>query len=444
MSNFLENIYFNSPYFMQNIMINVKGYLIKRRRYNKKFNKFLKRYLTSDPNLVDADSLKEFLKSASKTKFWKKKFEKYGVNINSKNLIGEIKKLPLLTKDEVKENYKSIININNSEKIIWSKTSGSTGSGLVFPETYSMEQKQWAIWWRYRIKIGINFNTWMGWFGGRTIISLKQSSPPYHRTNFPMRRIMFSAYHLNQDTIIDYYNVLQKKKVSWLHGYPSQLSILAHLIKEKKLKKLNHLKIITTGSENLLENQISILKEVFDVPIKQHYGLAEGTSNISEGLGSKLECDQDFCYTEFVKENNIYKIVGTNYNNTSFPLIRYDSGDTANIEVNLNGNKEIKSIDGRNEDYIVLKNGVKLGRLDHIFKGLTEIKEAQLFQPNKDNIIFKIVKGTDYDSNKSENKLLKAIRKRIPRIINIKINYVDNIMKLKSGKLKFVISKVKN
>ena len=444
MNNFLESIYFNSSYLIQNMMINIKGYLIKIRRYSGGFKKLLAKYMMSDPNQIDNHSLREFLKSASKTKFWKKKFNEFNVNINSKNLIGEISKLPILTKEEVKMNYDSILNTDEEKNILWSKTSGSTGSGLIFPQTRVSEQKQWAIWWRYRIKIGIDYNTWMGWFGGRKIVSLKQTKAPFHRINFPMKQIMFSAYHLNKDSVSEYYNVLKKKKISWLHGYPSQLSLLAHLIKEKKLKKLKYLKIITTGSENLLQNQISILKDVFDVPIRQHYGLAEGTSNISEGVNSEFVCDQDFCYTEFVKKNNFYKIIGTNYNNPAFPLIRYDSGDLANIEINSNGNKKIKSIDGRIEDYIVLKNGVKLGRLDHIFKSLTEINEAQLFQPDIDTIIFKIVKGKNYDLKNIEDKLIKEIRKRIPININIRISYVEKIKKLESGKLKFVISKVKN
>ena len=95
-------------------MINVKSFLIVRRRYNRNFKKFLKKYLHSEPSLLDLDSLRNFLISASKTKFWKTRFEKYNVNIHSKNLIYEIGKLPILTKEQVKNNYESILNINSN------------------------------------------------------------------------------------------------------------------------------------------------------------------------------------------------------------------------------------------------------------------------------------------------------------------------------------------
>ena len=58
-------------------------------------------------------------------------------------------------------------------------TSGTTGSGFNFPETREMEQKQWAVWWRFRKWHGINSSMWCGWFGGRLIASINQKNPPF-------------------------------------------------------------------------------------------------------------------------------------------------------------------------------------------------------------------------------------------------------------------------
>ena len=43
-------------------------------------------------------------------------------------------------------------------------------------------------------------------------------------------------------------------------------------------------------------------------------------------------------------------------------------------------------IDGRSEDYLVLSDGAKVGRLDHIFKDLTDVVEAQFVQRSKGKV----------------------------------------------------------
>ena len=54
-------------------------------------------------------------------------------------------------------------------------------------------------------------------------------------TNFPMKQIMFSAYHLKEETVNDYYKKLNHARLSWLHGYPSQIAQFAQLCKSKNL-----------------------------------------------------------------------------------------------------------------------------------------------------------------------------------------------------------------
>ena len=121
----------------------------------------------------------------------------------------------------------------------------------------------------------------------------------------------------------------------------------------------------------MLESQKENIKKVFNVKLIEHYGLAEGVSNISENINGNFEIDQDFAYTELINNNNNErKIIGTNYSNIAFPLIRYDTGDVALVDEN--DNDKILSILGRVEDYIILPNGVKLGRLDHIFKDIKQ------------------------------------------------------------------------
>ena len=445
----IEDIYLRLPIVFQNIAINIEGLRIRNSRFNNHFQKLLADYNNSDPNQINLNQLSLFIKEANKTPYWSTVFKRANVNYdNSNNIISEINKLPILTKNVVKNNLDGIININRKlqNKIKTVHTSGTTGSGLRFPESIEMENRRWAVWWRFRNQHGISMNTWMGWFGGRSIANVYQKSPPFWRISWPTNQVLFSAHHLNEKTVESYYNEIIKRGIKWLHGYPSQLNWFARLLKRKGLFPLNNIQLVTTGAENLMANQISIIEEVFQAPIRQQYGLAESVANISEDINGNLIPDQDFAFMEFIPVDNrdisVCKIVGTNYYNMVFPLIRYDTGDIVKVKWETNGKINIKSIDGRMEDYITLPNGVKVGRLDHIFKDLVEVIEAQIIQKDAHNIEILIVKSPGYDKSNQEKLVIQESKKRLGNEIKISIKYVNFIPKSKSGKLKFVISKI--
>ena len=442
-----NKIYLKSPIWLQEIFINIQGYRIKRRRFNPFFNRYLNECLASDLAVVDSKQLKVFLTSASKLPYWKEQFKLFNINLDANDLTDEIKKLPILSKKFVKENIEKFINKDIKDNVFIASTSGTTGSPLSFPYTFDMENKQWAIWTRYRRWHGITEKTWMGWLGGKVIVDIKQKKPPFWRTNYPMKQVMFSAYHLNQSTVHHYFNKLKKSKIEWIHGYPSQIALLASLINSERLGGLPDLKVITFGSESLLDNQRKIIQETFSVPIRQHYGLAEGVANISEDPSGNLVLDQDFCFTELVpfdsNDQDLCRIIGTNYNNLAFPLIRYDTGDVAHVQLDLKNNIEILSLDGRIEDYITLPDGTKLGRLANIFGDISTIKEAQIHQVKIDNIVIYIVRNKCFDDIADKEKILIAAQKKIGSEVELSIKFKDAIPRTKSGKFRFVISDIK-
>lgn len=445
-----ETLYINSPQIIQNILINVFGWNVKRRRYNKNYWQYYETIANkSMENIgqVDLKVFRQFIFSASETIFWAERFRQFEFDIHAVDILSELKKLPILNKSEVKENIYQISNQSYKGPYNIAHTSGTTGSGMKFPQSLSMENAQWATWWRYRAWHGINHEQWMGWFGGRSILNINQKTPPFWIKNYPMKQIMFSAHHLNLNSVQMYFEQIVKNKLTWIHGYPSQIYYFSNLLREKNIDATKtSLRVITVGAENLSTYQKDTIESIFDAPLRQHYGLAEGVSNISENANSELILDQDFAYTELLPfhggEVNQRKIVGTNYHNLKFPLIRYDTQDIATVASDGN-NVQLVSIDGRQEDYIVLKNGSKLGRLDHIFKDLTHVTEAQIQQLSNFDVVIKIVKGVEYDDSKQEVLLISEARKRFGSGINLLIEYVENIERTRSGKLRFVISEIK-
>ncbi|MGD9213065.1 MAG: hypothetical protein PVI90_19940, partial [Desulfobacteraceae bacterium] len=445
----IEQLYHNLPIFMQNIICSIEGYRLKRRRYNQKYYQIY-RQLKKNP-FISREKLRElrkkrlvnFLLSARSSSFWLNQLPA------EKSLLEDpfaaLSKLPILTKLEVKKNIKAIIN-DTSKNIITSHTSGTTGSGLVFPILKTSEIEQFAVWRRYWESHNILSHFWCGYFGGRSVVSIHQTTPPYWRVNYPGKQLLFSGYHLSEATAKNYIDALNEFQPIWLHGYPSILSLLSKHILEQGLLLKYKPKVITIGAESLHAHQKQIIKKAFSCPVRQHYGLAEGVANISECENGNLHVDEDFSFVEFEPtgiDKFTYKIIGTNWSNPAFPLLRYDTGDTVvvnNGKCNCGRNGRIvELIYGRMEDYITLPNGFKIGRLDHIFKDITDVIESQIYQPDKNKIIFKIVKGANYDSN-TEKTILEQARKRIGKEIKIDFAYQEKIMRTSRGKLKFVVS----
>lgn len=443
----LEKIYQSAPHCIQNLMLTTKGYAINRQRYSKFFEIALAELINNEFSTVEA--LREYqnikfemlLYNVKKNPLSMKRFTSLYGDISKYKTIDDINSLPILSKSKVKEVLFDYPGKKTSRNIIC-HTSGTTGSGMIFPVSKCADAYQWATWWRYRNKHGIDFNSPCGYFGGRSIVPRNERSC-FYRINRASRQLMFSAYHLNLSTVKYYIQGLQAHQVKWIHGYPSILANLASLCLESEIDIKNQICVITIGAESLLPQQKLLIEAVFDCPIRQHYGLSEGVANISEDRSGNLVVDEDFSICEFIHlPNGKQKLLGSSLYNFDLPLLRYDTGDEVTLEKNNSGIfRQVTEIDGRKEDFIVLSDGTKIGRLDHIFKDIIDVKEVQIRQNTINEIEVLIVKANTYTS-KVEKQIRDEFDERLAGRLAINIKYIKEIPKTNSGKLRFVVSTV--
>jgi len=423
-----------------------------RLRYPKSFQRLMQE--VRKRGLLDQATVQEFrdlrlrnfiLHCVETVPYYRRKFRELGIKADTIRGLEDLSKcLPIMDKDEAIENFSSLISEAVPKRdVIWIHTSGTTGSGFRFPTTKHSLREQWAICWRYREWHGISMDMWCGYFGGRTIVPIEQSKPPFWRWNFAGRQILFSGYHLSEQNAKYYLDVLEKYKPSWLHGYPSLISLLASFKMAENVKRFWNPAVITTGAESLLLHQRKRIKEAFGVEPIQHYGQAEAVANISQCEVGNLHVDEDFSAVEFIPDKTgAMRIVGTNLSNPAFPLLRYDTGDIVNLKDGScscgKPGRLVESIDGRIEDYVILKGGAMVGRLDHIFKDMVMIKEAQIRQKEIGKIEILVSKRKGY-CDKDENALLREISSRLGDI-EVELIYVERIDKTGAGKLRLVVS----
>ena len=443
-----EDLFQRLPGFARWMTLQAEGLRIRSRRYNSSFFERLRELEADIPEEVRRAAVQarcvDFVRKALATV---PAYLDYGISPEDIRTLDDVRALPLLPKATVRgspHRYHAPEPRGANWKVRTSHTSGTTGAGLVFPVTCAAENEQWAVWWRYRRWHGLELNTPCLVFGGRSFVPLRLRKPPYWVTNYPGRQMLFSAYHLNEQTALSYLEAVQISNYPWLHGYPSILTVLA----ESALKfgiELKTIRWITLGAENVLEHQTRIIERAFGIRPRQHYGMAEGVANISECPLGRLHVDEDFSLVEWVPNGHGgFQIAGTNFTNPAFPLLRYVVGDNVTPSAESTcpcgrAGRLVESIDGRQEDYVITKSGVKLGRLDHVFKDLVRIAAAQIVQERRGIVRVLVVKGAGF-SREDEAALRHEIQKRTGSDLEATIEYVSEIRRTASGKTRFVIN----
>lgn len=409
---------------------NIKFFIQYLLKFNFLFRKELKKIefyesLTEiELEKLKLKKLKKLLKISLKSNFYKNLYKKSNINIDNIKSLADIKKIPIITKEMIKEKENTLLT-SNKFFLFKGFTSGSTGSPLTVYYNYKSVLKENAYVWYYRQKNGLNFKD--------PIVSLRGNLTKKEIYKFDRftNTLYLSSYNLNSTNIHTYLEKIKTFNPKAILGYPSSIYLLAQLFNENSITY--KIPLIFTSSETLYENQKEFIEKEFDCKICDWYGNAERTISLQK---EELYYKEPLLYS--INEFNNDFVITTNLINNSFPLIRYKVDDSFILE-----NSKVKAILGRNDDFIILKDNTRIGRIDHIFKGLSGIKLAQVIQSKINEIEINIV--IDNFDFFDIDLLKKKISERLGEEIIYKINYISKkeIIYMNSGKFKMVVNNVK-
>lgn len=444
------------PIFMQNLAVSVKGYHLEKTRYNKGFFQTLDDFMSRKDYTYEQISeyrdarLRAIVRHAYETvPYYKKLFDKNGIDYRDIKTIDDMNIIPITTKDDILNNYDDMFSVGFDKSKYWpAHTSGTTGAGLQFVTTAESVHAQWACFWRSRMLLGIKYGIWSGSFGNKLIVPREQTKAPFWRLSYPGKMIYFSGYHEKPEYLQSYYEYIKKKRLTWLHGYPSLLTALASYMVGNGLK-FTDVKYCTTAAENLLPYQIKTIKDAFGVRPVQVYSQTEEVALFHQLEDGTIYVDEDFSAVEFVPNaDGQLMVVGTNLYNYAFPFIRYATKDTVTLKDAPPSSEKpadwriVESIDGRLEDYIYLPDGTKIGKFYHVFEDTPGFAEVQLHQ-NKDYSITILAVKRQEDMSRDE-KIASDMMKFSVGDLPFEFCYVEKIPRTKGGKLRFIISEIKD
>ena len=450
-----EKLYNSAPVWGQHLACSLEGWRLKHKRFGGRysliFEEVLARTAWSEEQVRSFRDrrLRSFIRHCVETvPFYRRRFRDLGISANDIQSMKDLEVLPILRKDEVQDHSAELLSETVSpSKRVAAHTSGTTGTGLVFKTTRAAIQEQWGVWWRFFHWHGLRPSVWCALFGIRSIAPLSQDQPPFWRYNIPGKQIVFSIHHMSLKNLDSYVSELRLRRPPWIHGFPSGLALLAAHILESRNDLGYQVRWVTLGAENLLPHQADIIQRAFGVRPLQLYGMAEAVANFSECPFGSLHVDEDFAAVEFVPNpaGQGHKVIGTNFTNTATPLVRYDTQDLVTLSDSMcacgRPGRVVANVDGRLEDYVLLKDGVRFGRMDHIFKDLTRIREAQVLQKRPGEIVIRVVRGHLY-GGADEAVLRGECRRHLGEDTKVIIEYPDRLERSENGKLRFVISEL--
>lgn len=357
-----------------------------------------------------------------------------------------IDKFPLINKNIIRDNLSKFISkevsIDLCRKV---STSGSTGTPFSVYQDQKKIDKNHAdnIYFSHKsdYRIGdylVYIKIWPDAFSYREKFKLKAENIHPH-----------SVYNLSNEDIrklIDELNT-SKRKVAFI-GYASAFEKICWYL---DTQEVNPIKFSTSSiiaiSESLSPYARTTIKKYFGIEPFSRY------SNNENGIIAQQISDNDL---RFRINNSSYKIeifdlnedkkigygekgriVITDLYNYAVPLIRYDTGDVGIMEMDDKHRPYFTQILGRKLDLLFNTKGYLVP--EHLSAKLCnygQFKQFQLVQKHRKEYLINL----NTEKKVDEKKMISEYKDYFGDDANIKINYVDEIPLLRSGKRREVIN----
>lgn len=378
--------------------------------------------------------------------FYYQKFNSAGVHPEDIKAVEDLPKLPITTKQEIKDNFPDRIVARSVDisKCWLPHTSGSTGIPLTVAYDEAAEDFQKAVALRPNLSCGQGlFDKWIVFTDPRHIGKRK----------WFQRFGLFSPTQFSLLEDIDKQVLrLKNTKPDIIDTYPSHLYLLAKRVNQKEIEIKP--KIVFTTAELLDSQTREYIQSTFNAPIYDQFGGAElGRTAWECPAHSGYHIDVETVVMEFVKDGKQVlsgesgEVVYTSLYNYAMPLIRYAVGDIG-IPSDAKcpcgrGLPLIKVIEGRKDDFLVRSDGTIISpiTMDLIVKNMMEIEQCRIVQERLGRVRVQIV-GSHSLSDQIISQLSGSIKEVLGENVSVETEMLEELPRDKSGKLRKVISKV--
>jgi phenylacetate-CoA ligase len=400
------------------------------------------------------ERLQQFIsKTIKDVPYYKALFNKLGLSASDIKKVADLHKLPFLDKKTIRENY-STLKSNQAGAVSSFTTGGSSGTPLTFllgDERVSHDvAEKWRAtrWW----DVDIGDKEIVAW--GSPIELGAQDKVRILRDKL-FRSTLIPAFDLNETKLLGFITRIQQIKPQMLFGYPSVFSLIAKLALAQNIDLTQlGIKVVFVTSERLYPYQREMIEKAFGAPVANGYGSRDAGFIAHECPSGSMHISAEDMIVEIIdKDGNVVKegekgeIVITHMATSDFPFIRYRTGDIATLDREScacgRGLPVLKDIEGRTTDFVVAADGTMMHGLAliYILRELEGIEEFKVIQESTQLTRIELV-PTSILSDQLAARITEDFKARLGQEVHIQLDVVNKITAEKSGKFRYVVSKV--
>jgi len=360
---------------------------------------------------------------------------------------------PVVSKTLMRENFEAFVsNAFTKEQQIPTVTSGSTGTPFKVLHHAAKKTRNSADTMYFAARAGYQIGDRLMYMKIWSANNKKPTLPGMMQNMVPVDVITF-----NDKETEALVNRMESDSSNFAFlGYSSALENICRWLDRSNHGKVKaRLSSAISMSETLNDYTKQTIEKYFGVPVYSRY------SNLENGILAQQVPGSTHRYlintasyvVEIFKmnedapasEGELGRIIVTDLYNYAMPMIRYDTGDTGVLSKydGGKGNTYLETVEGRRLDLLYATDGSLVSSYI-VYKNMwqyTEILQYQLVQYGEKDYLFKINMEGAFTK---EEKLIGEFKQYLGQDANFKVEYVEEIPLLASGKRKKIANTYHN
>ncbi|ARO86523.1 capsule biosynthesis protein CapK [Nitrosospira lacus] len=385
--------------------------------------------------------------------YYRECFAEIGFKARDVHLLSDLTRLPLLDKTTIRHNIEALKS-DNARYLASFNTGGSSGNPLIFYIGKERVSHDVAAKWRATRWWGVDIGDPEIVIWGSPIELGAQDSMRALRDRL-LRTKLLPAFEISEQKLDQFLDEIRSVRPRMLFGYPSALSHIARHA-ETRRRRMDDLgiRVAFVTSERLYDEQRQQIGKVFGCPVANGYGGRDAGFIAHECPHSGMHITAEDIIVEIVDQQGVPvpygevgEIVVTHLATRDFPFIRYRTGDIGVLDSKPctcgRGLPLLKEIQGRSTDFLVAQNGTVMHGLAliYVLRELPQILAFKIIQESRDFTRVLAVSEGGLNPELVE-KIELGFKARLGQGVKIAIEEVTEIPAEKSGKFRYVISRV--
>jgi phenylacetate-CoA ligase len=385
--------------------------------------------------------------------YYRELMDAHAIRPESIDSLAAITRFPFLTKPDIRA-HTDALKARDARGLARFNTGGSSGEPLVFYIGRERVSHDVAAKWRATRWWGVDIGDPELVVWGSPIELSAQDRVRRWRDRL-LRTRLLPAFEMSPANLDLFVREIRDMRPRMLFGYPSSLSLIARHARRagQRMDDLG-VKVAFVTAERLYDEQRAEIEATFGCRVANGYGGRDAGFIAHQCPEGALHLTAEDLLIEIVDpqgrslpHGQAGEIVVTHFATGDFPFIRYRTGDLGVLGPADcpcgRGLPVLEEIQGRTTDFVVARDGTVMHGLALIYaiRDLKGIERFKIVQESLDWTRVTIEPGSDYDPSVAD-AIVAGLKQRLGARVRIDVEIVAGIPQERSGKFRYVASKV--